>query len=175
MTPRASPAPSLPLSIRAYARHRRALGLPGGDESTVRRAVRDGRVPRELVTADGKILDAEAADLAWAANTRSWMAPRTGPTAAKAAPLPVPEIGISDLAVTVSFPLAPFLAGAKRALRAAGKSVTPEALGAAVEAVDGVVWWKLAIDDLNGRLDPDVPLDELHAPWEWAGCQEEGL
>lgn len=58
--------PLIGLSLRAYARHRRALGLPGSAPSTVYRAARDGRIPR---LEDGSI-DPAAADAAWLANTR---------------------------------------------------------------------------------------------------------
>ena len=172
MTRRTTPEP-VPLSVRGYARHRRALGLPGGDESTCRRAVRDGRVPRGLVSADGKILDPEAADRAWEASTRSQYAPRSGRTAPKAkAPGPVLVVDLD--AVSVRFPLVDFLAGAAAALREAGRQPTEEALRQVVEGVDAETWWTLCIDDVNGRIDPSIPLPELAAAWERAGWEAAG-
>jgi len=56
-----------PLSVRAYARHRKALGLEGGSDTAVRKAIRDRRVVKG-VTADGKII-AEIADAEWERNT----------------------------------------------------------------------------------------------------------
>ena len=56
-----------PLSVRAYARHRKALGLDGGSDTAVWKAIRDRRVVKG-VTADGKII-AEIADAEWERNT----------------------------------------------------------------------------------------------------------
>ena len=56
-----------PLSVRAYARHRKALGLDGGSDTAVWKAIRDRRVVKG-VTADGKII-AEIADSEWERNT----------------------------------------------------------------------------------------------------------
>src|SRR3990167_1915636 len=55
------------LSVRAYARHRKALGLEGGSHEAVRQAIIDRRIV-EGVTADGKII-AEIADAEWERNT----------------------------------------------------------------------------------------------------------
>ena len=55
------------LSVRAYARHRKALGLDGGSDTAVWKAIRDRRVVKG-VTADGKII-AEIADAEWERNT----------------------------------------------------------------------------------------------------------
>lgn len=55
------------LSIRAYARHRKASGLPGGTDAAVRKAIKTGRI---AVLPDGKI-DQKAADAAWSENTNS--------------------------------------------------------------------------------------------------------
>lgn len=66
----------------AYARHRKEAGLPGRDPKAVRVAIESGRLPRECLTPDRKrILDAAAADAAWAATTRADYVPLTGPTA----------------------------------------------------------------------------------------------
>lgn len=64
-----------PMSQRAFAARMKC------DPRAVRVAIRDGRVPRELLTADGKIRDADAAAAAWKANTLSDRVPLTGPTA----------------------------------------------------------------------------------------------
>ena len=60
-------ATTAPLSVRAYARHRKALGLDGGSDTAVWKAIRDRRVVKG-VTADGKII-AEIADAEWERNT----------------------------------------------------------------------------------------------------------
>lgn len=64
-----------PLSLRAYAAHRKALGLPGGSLQSVQRAVQRDRIT--VVTVDGlkRIPDPEAADREWAANTDHSRAP----------------------------------------------------------------------------------------------------
>jgi len=55
------------MSLRAYAKHRKALGLRGGSHVAVRQAIRDQRIV-EGVTADGQII-AEIADTEWGRNT----------------------------------------------------------------------------------------------------------
>ncbi|KZK84887.1 hypothetical protein PsAD13_01420 [Pseudovibrio sp. Ad13] len=55
------------LSRRAYAAHRKALGLSGGGESAVRKAIQSGRI---TIEADGSI-DPAKADAQWAASTDS--------------------------------------------------------------------------------------------------------
>lgn len=54
------------LSLRAYAAHRRAAGLPGGSLQAVQKAVETGRLSLDD---DGKIGDASAADREWFENT----------------------------------------------------------------------------------------------------------
>lgn len=76
-------APAETMSLRAYARHRKALGLPGGDAKAVRRAINLGLIPATALTNTGAIRDAEAADRAWEASKRSDRAPLSGPTAPK--------------------------------------------------------------------------------------------
>ena len=56
-----------PLSLRAYGRHRKALGLEGGSHEAVRQAIIDRRIV-EGVTADSQII-AEVADAEWERNT----------------------------------------------------------------------------------------------------------
>jgi hypothetical protein len=58
-----------PLSLRGYAQHRKARGLPGGTLKAVQKAIGDDRI--SVVTLDGRsrIADPEAADREWAANT----------------------------------------------------------------------------------------------------------
>lgn len=85
-----------PTSISAYARHRKALGLPGGTPKAVR-AARDRGSLAGALTKDGQIADVELADQLWAATTREDRVPLTGPTAsganaaAKPAPSPLQE------------------------------------------------------------------------------------
>lgn len=60
-------ASNAPMSLRAYGRHRKALGLDGGTHEAVRQAIIDHRI-LEGVTADGQII-AEVADAEWERNT----------------------------------------------------------------------------------------------------------
>ena len=60
-------AATVPMSLRAYGRHRKALGLEGGSHEAVRQAIIDRRIV-EGVTANGKII-AEIADAEWERNT----------------------------------------------------------------------------------------------------------
>lgn len=55
-----------PIGLIAYARHRKARGMSGGDLSSVRAAIADGRI----TTINGKI-DPEIADKQWAENTQN--------------------------------------------------------------------------------------------------------
>ncbi|KZL09081.1 hypothetical protein [Pseudovibrio sp. Ad26] len=55
------------LSRRAYAQHRKALGLPGATDMAVRKAIQSSRITLE---ADGSI-DPAKADAQWAASTDS--------------------------------------------------------------------------------------------------------
>lgn len=71
-----------PISLKEYAKSRKARGLPGGSTTAVSRAIRSGRLTaRSVVLVDGdpKILSAAAADEEWRANTRP-TAPRSQPT-----------------------------------------------------------------------------------------------
>jgi hypothetical protein len=165
--------PFPPLSLRGYGRHRKALGLPGGDDKAVRVAVRDGRIPRELVTADGKIRDAEEADAAWLARTHEKYVPRSGPTAPKQQ-ASRPSICVEADAVVLRYPLAGFMAGAAAALRAAGRVRTSAALWEAVEAMEALDWWALMSEDVIGRTNADVSVDDLEAAWEQAGREAVG-
>lgn len=63
-----------PISLRAYAAHRKAAGLSGGSLRAVQVAIAAGRVTAD---ADGKIADAAQADAQWAATTRADRVPRT--------------------------------------------------------------------------------------------------
>ncbi len=58
---------TVPMSLRAYGRHRKALGLEGGSHEAVRQAIIDRRIV-EGVTADGQII-ADIADAEWERNT----------------------------------------------------------------------------------------------------------
>src|SRR5690349_14173774 len=66
------------MSLRAYARHRRSLGLPGATPTAVHKAVRTGRLAESLV--NGRIPDAKAADAEWHRNTLAHMGPLHGRT-----------------------------------------------------------------------------------------------
>jgi hypothetical protein len=71
---------------REYARHRLALGLPGGTLAAVQKALKSGRI---APAQDGKI-DSDAADASWAARTDAALQ-RAVPPAVEKAPeiLPV--------------------------------------------------------------------------------------
>ncbi len=70
------------MSIREYARHRRAAGLRGGSPWGVQKALKAGRIHTD---ADGKI-DPEQADAAWAASTDASRGDgRAGPASASVA------------------------------------------------------------------------------------------
>jgi phage terminase Nu1 subunit (DNA packaging protein) len=71
------------VSLREYARHRRAKGLDGGTHNAVQQARDAGRIPPECFTKEGKIRDIEAADAAWKATTYANKVPPTGPKAPK--------------------------------------------------------------------------------------------
>jgi len=59
-----------PLSVRAYARHRKALGLEGGSDTAVWKAIRDQRIVEGVTTVNGKKrIIAEVADAEWERNT----------------------------------------------------------------------------------------------------------
>ncbi len=73
-----------PLSLRAYARHRKANGLAGGTLRAVQVAIRDGRLSKSIV--DGKVSSAAAADAEWGSTTQIDRIPMTGPTAAGTPP-----------------------------------------------------------------------------------------
>lgn len=74
-----------PISQRAYARHRKESGLPGGSHHAVQEAIATGRLARS-VTADGRIADAGLADKEWAAGTNEKHRPLSGPTASDDVP-----------------------------------------------------------------------------------------
>lgn len=69
------------ISLRAYARHRRSLGLPGGTLSAVQKAVRDGRI---TLGRRGQINPA-AADADWEEHT-DMRQPGGGAAASRGAP-----------------------------------------------------------------------------------------
>ncbi len=74
-----------PISLRAYARHRKQAGLAGGTLNAVQVAIKSGRLAKSL-TADGRIASAAAADAEWSATTHVDRIPITGPTAAGVPP-----------------------------------------------------------------------------------------
>lgn len=74
-----------PLSLRAYARHRKDAELAGGTLSSVQAAIERGRLKKSL-TPDGKIASAAAADTEWEATTLADRVPHTGPTSAGTSP-----------------------------------------------------------------------------------------
>lgn len=78
------------LSVRAYAEHRRAAGLPGGSVWSVQKALKAGRISRDE---DGKI-DSVRADAEWELNTNASKRPITDGEAVAGA-CDVPPIGRS--------------------------------------------------------------------------------
>jgi len=75
------------LSIREYARHRRARGLKGGTPSAVHKAIQAGRIQRD---ARG-LIDPEQADAAWAASTDAGRGgPQPAPVRERLEPSPAP-------------------------------------------------------------------------------------
>lgn len=77
-----------PISLRDYAKHRAAAGLPGCSAEAVSKAVKSGRLRDSVVLIDGKpkIADPELADREWAQRS----APRIAPSPPPAPPVPVP-------------------------------------------------------------------------------------
>lgn len=71
-SPIQGPAEADRMSLRAYARSRKARGLPGGTHRAVQRAIESGRIA-EAVDDDG-LIDPELADRLWAENTRPSLA-----------------------------------------------------------------------------------------------------
>ena len=58
------------LSIRAYARHRKARGLPGGSHTAVQKAIQCGRLDRSVEHEGSRYyIDADLADREWVDNT----------------------------------------------------------------------------------------------------------
>jgi hypothetical protein len=55
-----------PLSLRAYAKHRKEKGLPGGSLPAVRKAIKSGRITADP---ENRIADPETADREWVTNT----------------------------------------------------------------------------------------------------------
>jgi hypothetical protein len=68
------------LSLRAYARHRKAAGLTGGTHRAVQVAIAEGRLLRSLTADRRQIRSAALADAEWAATTNEDRIPITGPT-----------------------------------------------------------------------------------------------
>lgn len=64
-------ADNTPISLKEYARHRKALGLQGGSTTAVTRAITAGRIVASVTMVDGrpKIRSAAEADAEWQANT----------------------------------------------------------------------------------------------------------
>lgn len=84
------------LSIRAYAQHRAAQGLPGASHTAVRKAIQTGRISQEP---DGT-LDPVRADAQWAGQTDpakqrgAGSAAVSGPRVGRVATKPVPQAAI---------------------------------------------------------------------------------
>ena len=79
------------MGIKAYARHRDRLGLPGGTPAAVRNAIKTGRLKTALTADRKRVRTAGAADAEWAATTKAEMVPQTGPTAPATAEPPSTE------------------------------------------------------------------------------------
>jgi hypothetical protein len=74
------------LSLRAYARHRKAAGLAGGTLKAVQVAMTSGRLSKSLTKDRKQIRSAELADAEWDATTHVDRIPLSGPTAAGTPP-----------------------------------------------------------------------------------------
>lgn len=74
------------LSLRAYARHRKAAGLAGGTLKAVQVAMTSGRLSKSLTKDRKQIASAVLADAEWDATTHVDRIPITGPTAAGTPP-----------------------------------------------------------------------------------------
>lgn len=61
-----------PISLSAYARHRKARGLTGGSHEAIRKAISTGRLVESIVMVSGKpkIASTEVADFEWNKHTR---------------------------------------------------------------------------------------------------------
>lgn len=72
-----APAANQPQSMRAYGRHRKERGLPGGNAVAVSRAIATQRLLQSVVVVGGesKILDFTLADTEWERNTDRSRAP----------------------------------------------------------------------------------------------------
>lgn len=80
------------LSLRKYAAHRKASGLPGGTLRAVQEAIANGRLTTSL-TEDKQIRDAHEADAEWAASTKADYVPLTGPSSPIATSSPATSSG----------------------------------------------------------------------------------
>ena len=113
-----------PLSVRAYARHRKALGLDGGSDTAVWKAIRDRRVVKG-VAADGKII-AEIADAEWERNT----APRPlGPARGRPQERPRPRARSRIAHSASSGQAAPSTGGPTRQVASSVASSPPPSFG----------------------------------------------
>jgi hypothetical protein len=85
------------MSEREYAAHRKEMGLPGGSQSAVNRAIQSGRLTASVTKdAAGRTrIDPAKADREWAATTRSEYVPQTGPTSPAGASESTPELAES--------------------------------------------------------------------------------
>lgn len=72
------------LSLREYARHRKAARLTGGTHRAVQVAITSGRLSGSLTPDRKRIRSAKLADREWAATTNEDRIPITGPTAVAA-------------------------------------------------------------------------------------------
>jgi phage terminase Nu1 subunit (DNA packaging protein) len=72
------------ISLREYARRRKAAGLTGGSLRAVQEAIANGRLDKSLTRDRKKIRDTKLANKEWAAATKADYVPITGPAAAPA-------------------------------------------------------------------------------------------
>jgi hypothetical protein len=127
------------LSIRAYAQHRAARGLPGASHTAVRKAIASGRIKAEP---DGTV-DPARADLDWAGQTDP--AKQRGPDAHAAAV----ETARSTLSAPVKKPVPQAAIDAVHdALKDIGQSIDPEAAGGKVTFMQA----RLATEVLKAKL-----------------------
>jgi hypothetical protein len=109
------------LSPAAYARHRKAAGLPGGSREAVSKAIEEGRIS----TIGGKI-HAALADDEWARNTRARQSPQASGASGASGQQPLVEGSSPAVDPPASVPAAPSDYTAARTRREQAEAETAE-------------------------------------------------
>lgn len=159
------------MSQRAYARHRAELGLPGTTHRAVQKAIEAGRIK---LNAEG-LIDSDAADRAWAANSselhrrntkqdEAAKAKSKSPSKAKGPPAlktPRAQAAPPPPALQSLPPPPPMLPAAPALPRGGPGEITVN------EAAAAEKYWKaqLAELDFNERSGKLVPAEEVAARW----------